>query len=87
MESKGSAIWSMPKIRASTDSGFGGKALKYQDYERVLAAPIPDHAPWFVIQDMAMSMIENAEDQHHVYIEQIRLCSEDPNTVWIETGS
>ena len=86
------ATWSMHMPRPCVNSGFGGKVLKYRDNlgcenERVHSAPIPELANWGIVIDMAMDMIDKADDQHHIFIEELRVCTEDPNVVWIETGS
>lgn len=74
------------KIRSSADTDFGGKTLKYQDYEAVLEAPLPATTTWGDLHDLSMDMIDRAEDQHHIFIEGFEV-DPDGQTVWIVTGS
>ena len=74
------------KIRSSADTGFGGKTLKYQDYEAVLEAPLPATTTWGDLHDLSMDLVDSAEDKHHIFIEGFEV---DPNgvDVWVITGS
>lgn len=82
------AVWAteLPE-RLSEDSGHGGKTLKYRDCGKVIKAKLPNSAPWHVVIDLAKTLIDSAEDQHHVFIEELRPCQKNSKVLWLETGS